>query len=81
MKPVSQRIFKLFKVLQTAYQERPGPLPGDQWQRDVMRRIHCLARSRSSRLPFSGAGRGGPSKKPSNMSGGPPETGSDAGDR
>jgi hypothetical protein len=47
MKPINQRIFKLFKVLQTAYQNRSDPLPNDQWQRDVMRRIALLASSAS----------------------------------
>ena len=45
MKPVNQRIIDLFRVLQIAYRERPNPLPDDQWQREVMRRIEHLATS------------------------------------
>lgn len=43
MKQVDPKTTKLFKVLQTAYRDRPALLPDDQWERDVMRRIHHLA--------------------------------------
>lgn len=49
MKQVDQKIIKLLKVLQTAYHDRSAPLPDDQWQRDVMRRIHHPASSASDR--------------------------------
>jgi hypothetical protein len=49
---VNQRIIRLFKVLHAAYADRPAPLASDQWQHDVMRRIHRITSSASDTSVF-----------------------------
>jgi hypothetical protein len=48
MKPVNQRTNNLFKAFQIAGRGRFCPLPDDQWQHDVMRRIRLLKSSASA---------------------------------
>lgn len=43
MKPVNQRIKFLINLLKGAYQNRPIHPPSEQWQLEVMQRIHSLS--------------------------------------